>query len=135
MKLLILQKRAVILGLFFYVLSIAYVFFDPTDDIKELNQLIEKFQIPLFGEFNTWVVGLSALLSLGLYFMFYFLAYRNSKKAVPIFIAATFYACIVLISDMGPQIDSGVNTIIALLASTIDGIILACLLIDETHGE
>ena len=40
MKLLILQKRAVMLGLFFYVLSIAYVFFDPTDDIKELNQFI-----------------------------------------------------------------------------------------------
>jgi hypothetical protein len=135
MKLLILQKRAVILGLFFYVLSIAYVFFDPANDIKELNQIIEKFQLPLFGEFNTWIVGLSAILSLGFYFVFYFLAYRNSKKAVPIFIAATFCACIALISDMGPQIDSGVNTIITLLASTIDGIILACLLIDESHKE
>jgi hypothetical protein len=129
MKLLTLQKRATIAGLFFYISSIAYAFIDPTGNIKELNQYIELLAIPLFGDFNLWVVSVSALSSLGLYLAFYILAYRNSKKSIYVFACATFFACIVFIADMGPQVDSGINAIIELLACTADGIIIACLLL------
>ncbi len=135
MQLIILQKRAVILGLFFYISSLGYSFIDPTANIKELNIIIEKLSIPLFGEFNLWLTLVSAFLGLGLYFIFYFLAYRNSFKAVPVFIVATFFVFIVLASDMGPQIDSGVNSILETLSCIFDGIIISCLLLGRANEK
>jgi drug/metabolite transporter (DMT)-like permease len=133
MKLLTLQKRATIAGLFFYIFSIAYAFIDPTGNIKELNQFIERFEAPLFGDFNIWVGGISAFLSLGLYFLFYFLSYRNSDKSILVFVLATLFAFIVFISDMGPQLDSGINMILELIACTLDGVIIACLLLGRNN--
>lgn len=123
------------LGLFFYIASITYAFIDPTGDIEEVNKIIEKFSIPLFGEFNLWLTLVSAFLGLGLYFVFYFLAYRNSFKAVPVFIAATFFVFIVLASDMGPQIDSGINSILETFGCIFDGIIIGCLLLGRFNEK
>lgn len=133
MKLLTLQKRAVIASLFFYVLSISYAFIDPTGNIKELNQVIEKFEIPIFGDLTDWVIVVSAILSLGLFFTFYYFAYQNSKRAIYFFVAATFFSCVLLLSDMGPQLDSGVNAVIELFACTLDGIIIACIVLGRGY--
>lgn len=135
MDLLILQKRSTIVGFLFYIISIAYAFIDPANDIKELNQLVEKLTVPLFGGLHLAIVLLSAALSLIFYIFFYFLAYRNSRKAISVFICATLFAFILFISDMGPQINSGVNMIIELIACTSDGIILACLLLGRKNEE
>ena len=135
MKLLTLQKRAVIASLFFYVLSISYAFIDPTGNIKELNQAIEKFEIPIFGDLTDWVIVVSAILSLGFFLTFYYFAYQNSKRAIHFFVAATFFSCVLLLSDMGPQLDSGVNAVIELFACTLDGIIIACIVLGRGYGS
>jgi drug/metabolite transporter (DMT)-like permease len=135
MQFIALQKKAVMLGLFFYVASIIYAFIDPTSDIEEVNKIIDKFSIPLFGEFNLWITLVSAVLGLVLYFVFYFLAYRNSLKAVPVFIVATFLVFIVLASDMGPQIDSGVLSILETFGCIFDGIIIGCLLLGRANEK
>jgi len=135
MQLITLQKRAVILGLLFYVSSITYAFIDPTADIEEVNKIIEKFSIPLFGEFNLWLILVSVILSLGLYLAFFYLAYQNSFKAVPIFIAATFFISIASISDMGPQINSGVTSVLDMFGTIFDGIIIGCLLLGRVNEK
>jgi hypothetical protein len=135
MQLITLQKRAAILGLFFYITSLGYSFIDPTADIEEVNKVIEKFSIPLFGEFHLWITLVSSFLGLVLYSVFYFLAYRNSFKAVPVFITATFLVFILFVSDMGPQIDSGVNSILATFGGIVDGIIIGCLLLGRVNEK
>ena len=129
MKILALQKRAVLAGLFFYILSIFYAFIDPVDKYEQLNKLIESLAAPQFGEFNSLIVIGAAALSLLLYLVFYFLAYRNSNKAIYIFVGATVCAFIVFIADLGPQLSSAVSEIISTLACTIDGVIVAFLLL------
>lgn len=135
MQLITLQKRAVILALFFYILSLSYPFIDPTGQINELNIVIDKFSVPLFGDLNLWLAGISAFLGLGLYFIFYFLAYRNSFKAFYFFIAATFFIFITLVSDMGPQLNSGVISILETFGCIFDGMIIGCLLLGRVNEK
>jgi len=134
MKILTLQKRAVLMGLIFYILSIAYALIDPIDKYEQLNLLIEKLAAPQFGEFTTWIAGSIAALSLLLYFIFYFLAYKNSKNAINVFVVASICAFIVLISNLGPQISSGVSDIITTLNCIIDGIIIGLLLLEKSDN-
>ncbi len=135
MQLITLQKRAVMLGLFFYIASITYALIDPTADIEEVNKIIEKFSIPLFGEFNLWIFLVSVIISLGLYFAFFYLAYRNSLKAIPVFIIATLLISVASISDMGPQINSGITSVLEMFGSIFDGIIIGCLLLGRVNEK
>jgi len=111
------------------MLSIAYAFIDPVDKYEQLNQLIQKLSAPQFGEFNSLIVIAAAALSLVLYLIFYFLAYRNSDKAIYVYMGATICAFAVYIADLGPHLSSAISEIISTLACTIDGAIIAFLLL------
>ena len=131
MKLLTLQKRAVWIGLISTIIGIAYAFLDPAQQYEQLNQLIAHLAIPQFGVFNTWVVIFATFICLLLYFIFYFLAFRNSQKAVYVFIGAATLSIVANLSDLGPQVSSGISESISIISNIVDGIIIACLLISR----
>jgi hypothetical protein len=128
-----LRKKASLVGLFFFIASATVPFFDAGSDSPAVKSAIDPFVTPMLGGYTDVAVAILVIFYLIGNLVFYFMAWRNSKKVIWFFYLIYSLSLLIVLAEWGLEVQLGITEFLGTLACVADGIIFACVLISRNE--
>jgi len=128
-----LRKKGSLVGLFFFITSAIFPFFDTGSDSPAVKNAIEPFVTPMLGDNTEIATVIIALLYLIGSLVFYFMAWHNSRKVIWfLYLTYSLHLLSVLV-NWGVQVQLGMTEFLGTLSCVADGVIFACVVISRNE--
>ena len=127
-----IRKNAVLMGLFFFILSTSSYFYDSGSESESVKNAVQPFARQIFGgSVDDVISGIAAILFIFVTLIFYLMAWKNSKKTLAMFLAMYFLELVTSIFPWELVVSLRAVSFFDSVSCLADGVILCCLLLSK----
>ena len=122
------RKNATLAGLFFFFASALVPFFDSASESDAVVSAVKPFTKPMLGDMTGMTVGLLGLSYLIATLIFYWLAWKNHKRAILTLVLVYVFQLLPMLVEWSLEVQLGITNYLGSLSCLADGVILCCLI-------